>query len=146
MERFDKGVSIKNVPRGLFSAYILPTRVEGVFFRCGRPHFLVKKTSETAKFMISAPTRGERGLSQCGNFTDKGGGVDFSEFCVDVFYGRPLMITVSCFNSNYSIFKLHLPLVFCDCFIYQINNGLSNKVKLVLLKYISHNFGSAIFN
>jgi len=34
---------------------------------------------------VSARTRGEGGLSQCGHFTDKGG-----QFCADVFYGRPL--------------------------------------------------------
>jgi len=32
------------------------------------------------------------GLSQCGHFVDKGGGGggNFSRFCADVFYGRPL--------------------------------------------------------
>jgi len=37
---------------------------------------------------LSALTRGE-GFSQSGHFVDKGGGVNFSRFCADVFYGRP---------------------------------------------------------
>jgi len=41
-------------------------------------------------------------------------------------------------------FKLRLPLVFCDCFILQIDNCLSSEPKRLLLKYVSHNFGSAI--
>jgi len=45
----------------------------------------------------------------------------------------------------YSI-KLRLPLAFCDCFIFQIDNGLSNKPKRFLLKYVSHYFGSADSN
>jgi len=32
---------------------------------------------------------GQGGLSQCGHFEDKGG-VNFSRFCADVFYGRAL--------------------------------------------------------
>jgi len=52
------------------------------------------------------------------------------------------------FYSTLCIVKLRLPLVFCDCFTFQINNGLSNKPKRLfrLLKYVSHNFGSAIFD
>jgi len=37
----------------------------------------------------SARTK-ERGLSQCGHFSDKG--VNFSRFCANVFYGRPRMM------------------------------------------------------
>jgi len=37
---------------------------------------------------VSARTRE---LSQCGHFSNKvGGGVNFSRFCADIFYGRPL--------------------------------------------------------
>jgi len=31
------------------------------------------------------------GLSQCGHFTDKGGGVNFLRFCADVLHRRPLI-------------------------------------------------------
>jgi len=35
---------------------------------------------------------GRRGaLRQCGRFSDKGGGNQFSRFCADIFYGRPLI-------------------------------------------------------
>jgi len=32
-----------------------------------------------------------RGFSKCGHFEDKGKGINFSRFCADVFYGRPLI-------------------------------------------------------
>jgi len=38
---------------------------------------------------VSARTRGEGRLSQCGHFSDKGEGVDFSRLC-----GQPLMLTI----------------------------------------------------
>jgi len=57
------------------------------FFRCGRPHFLVQKTSDFLKFMVCPHGQGGKGLSQCGRFADKGGG---GQFWADVFYGRPL--------------------------------------------------------
>jgi len=41
-------------------------------------------------YIVSARTRGEGDLSQCGHFAKKGGGVNFSRFCADVLYGRPL--------------------------------------------------------
>jgi len=41
-------------------------------------------------FSVSARTRG-RGFSQCRHFSDKEGGVNFSQFCPDIFYGRPLI-------------------------------------------------------
>jgi len=50
----------------------------------------------------------------------------------------------SCYSQYFSSFKLRLPLVFCDCFIFQIDNDLSKKPKHLLMKYVSHNFGSAI--
>jgi len=40
---------------------------------------------------VTAWTKG-RGLSQCGYFADKGERANFSRFCADVFYGRPLTI------------------------------------------------------
>jgi len=62
-------------------------------FICGRPHFLAKKNFGFFEiYGVSVRTRGEGGLSQCGHFSNKGGGeVNFSRFCADVFYGRPLM-------------------------------------------------------
>jgi len=41
-------------------------------------------------YCVSARIRGEKGLNQCGHFSDKREGVNFSRFCADVFYGRPL--------------------------------------------------------
>jgi len=38
------------------------------------------------------------GLSQCGHFADKG--VNFSRFCADVFYGRPLSKATLIWSSN----------------------------------------------
>jgi len=49
------------------------------------------KTLYFSKFMVYLHEQGGggRGLSQCGShFAD--GGVNFSRFCADVFYGRPL--------------------------------------------------------
>jgi len=40
-----------------------------VFISCGRPHLLVKKTSDVSKFMVCP--HGQGGLSQCGHFSDK---------------------------------------------------------------------------
>jgi len=53
----------------------------------------VQKTSDFSKFMVCphGQGEGEGGLSQCVHFSDKEGGVNFSRFCADVFYGRPLM-------------------------------------------------------
>jgi len=46
-------------------------------------------------------------LSQCGHFSDKRGvRVNFSQFCADVFYGRPLInVKISLAFSSYSLFK-----------------------------------------
>jgi len=41
-------------------------------------------------FIVSLHGHGGRGLSQSGHFANKEGGVNFSRFCADVFYGRPL--------------------------------------------------------
>jgi len=47
---------------------------------------------------------GQGGLSQCGHFADKGGGINFLRFCADVFYGRPLII-IGSFAFQYLIMK-----------------------------------------
>jgi len=44
---------------------------------------------------VSSRTGGG-GLNQCEHFVDKG--VTFSRFCVDVFYGRPLIKTKTSHN------------------------------------------------
>jgi len=59
----------------------------GGFFRCGRLHFLVQKTSDFSKFMV-CPHGQERRRGWTS--ADKRWGVNFSRFCADVFYGRPL--------------------------------------------------------
>jgi len=51
--------------------------------------FGVKNFGFFKNFGVFARTRGERKLSQCGHFVDKEG-VNFSRFCADVFYGRPV--------------------------------------------------------
>jgi len=52
-------------------------------FKFGRPHFLMQNIRFFKIYSVSTRTRG-RGLSQFGNFTDKGEGVDFTQFCADV--------------------------------------------------------------
>jgi len=42
----------------------------GHFFNCGRPHFLMQKTSDFLKFFVCLHRLG--GLRQCGHFVDKG--------------------------------------------------------------------------
>jgi len=54
----------------------------GVFFRCGRPHFLAQK-HQIFRNLGCARTDKEGEVSQ-----DKGRG----QFCADVFYGRPLLL------------------------------------------------------
>jgi len=80
-----KGPSIKDVrsqgERGFVQSGYFADKGEGVI------HFLEQKTSDFSKFMV-CPC-GQGGLSQCGHFADKRG-VNFSRFCADVFYGRPL--------------------------------------------------------
>jgi len=71
------------------SADILRTR-ERVFFRCGRPHFLEKKTSDFSKFMVCP--HGQGGLSQCGDFADTIGGGQVFAILSDVFHVRPLLL------------------------------------------------------
>jgi len=58
---------------------------------CGRrPHFLEQKASDFEIYGVSARTRREGGLSQCGHFVDKGRGGQFFAILCGVFYGRPL--------------------------------------------------------
>jgi len=53
---------------------------------------MVQETSHVSKSVVCP--QGQGGLSQCGRFAGKGGGsVNFSRFCVDVLYGRPLITT-----------------------------------------------------
>jgi len=61
---------------------VLPIRASALFG--------AKNTEFFEIYGVSAWTRG-RGLNQCGHFSDKGEGVNFSRFCADVFYGRPLI-------------------------------------------------------
>jgi len=53
---------------------------------------------------------GQRGLSQCGHFSDKGEGVGFSRFSADVFYGR--LLTVNKTYCYFKIFVLHFKRLF----------------------------------
>jgi len=84
-----KGPSIKDVRsqggRGFCPVRILRTRGEWGFFRRGRLHFLEQKTLDFSKFLVCP--HGQGGFSQCGQ--GKRGG-NFSRFCANVFYGRPL--------------------------------------------------------
>jgi len=57
---------------------------QGRFFRYGRPHFLVQKTSNFSKFMLCPHGQGGKGMSQCGQ---EGRGSIFCDFvrtsCMD---------------------------------------------------------------
>jgi len=50
--------------------------------------FWCKKTSDFLKFIVYP--QGQGGFNQCGLLPTRGEGVNFSQFCVDVFYGRHL--------------------------------------------------------
>jgi len=63
------------------------------FFRCGRPHFLVQKTSDFSKFMVYPHGQGR--LSQCGHFAVKGGQF-FANLCGHVLWTAPYIIR-ACF-------------------------------------------------
>jgi len=71
----------------------------GWFFRYGRPHFFGRKTSNFSKFMMCP--HGQRELSHCGHFSDNGGGVHFSRFYADAFYGRPITNIVQFTNQPF---------------------------------------------
>jgi len=67
------------------------------FFRCGRLQFLAKKKLMFFRNFIVCPyVQRERGLSQCGHFSDKVGGANFSRFCADVLYGQSLTAAECC--------------------------------------------------
>jgi len=52
--------------------------------------FLRKKTRILRNLSTLCPHGQEgRGLSLCGHFSDKEGGINFSRFCADVLYGGP---------------------------------------------------------
>jgi len=53
--------------------------------------FSAKKCKFFEIYDVSARTGG---VIQCGYFLDKGEEVNFSLFCADVFYGRPLSIAI----------------------------------------------------
>jgi len=57
------------------------------FFRCGRPHFLVQKTSDFSKFMMCPHGQGERGVKPERTLCGQGGeAVNFFALLC----GRPL--------------------------------------------------------
>jgi len=64
-------------------------RTRGLF-RCGRSRFLEQKILDFPKFIVCPHRQEGRGVSQCRHFVDKGEGVKFSQFYVDVFYVRTL--------------------------------------------------------
>jgi len=89
-----KGPSIKDVRSqgregGLSSANIFRIR-GGRLFRCGRPHVFAQKTSDFLNLWCIR--------------ADKGEGDQFSQFCADVFYGRPL--TVPCTGSFVALINI----------------------------------------
>jgi len=59
---------------------------QGGFFKCGRPHFLMQKTSDFSKFMVCPHGQGQ--LSQLGHFSGKEEEVNFSRFFAED--GQPL--------------------------------------------------------
>jgi len=63
---------------------------QGGFFRCGRSHFLAQNVGFFEIYRLSAWTRGEDGWASADILRTRGEGVNFSRFCADVFYGRPL--------------------------------------------------------
>jgi len=75
---------------------------QGRFFRCGRPHFLVKK--HRIFWNLWCVRADKRGLSQ---FIMRTGGGQFSRFCADVLYGRPLhFLSYTQPNINLHISKI----------------------------------------
>jgi len=73
---------------GLSSVDVLRTRGEG-FLRCGRPRFLLQKTSEFSNFMVCPHGQGEERLSQCGHIADTERGSIFRDFVRTSFMDRP---------------------------------------------------------
>jgi len=56
-------------------------------FRCGRPHFLVQKTSDFSKFMLCPHGQG-RDSASADVADNRGGGQFFLRFCTNVFHRR----------------------------------------------------------
>jgi len=73
----------------LFSAEIFRTR--GEFFRCRRLHFLVKEHRIFRNLWCARTDKGE-GVEPVRTFCGQGREINFSRFCADVLYGRPLML------------------------------------------------------
>jgi len=57
--------------------------------------FLCKKHRIFLNLQCLGTDKEKGELSQCGHFADKGGGVNFSRFCADIVYGRPLIFLVN---------------------------------------------------
>jgi len=60
---------------------------QGGEFRSGRPHFLVQKLRIFQTLSVRT-----KGVEPVRTFFGQEGGVNFSLFCVSVFYGRPLKV------------------------------------------------------
>jgi len=78
-------------PSLLSSADILQTRRRG--FRCGRPQFFLRIFRNL--WCVSSD-KGRRRVEPVRTFSRQGGGVNFSRFCVDLLYGRPLTLCSVC--------------------------------------------------
>jgi len=64
---------------------------EGVFFKCGRPHFLLQKKSDISKFIMCPHGQLERELSQYRYFAEKREGSIFRYFVQKSFTDGPLL-------------------------------------------------------
>jgi len=91
---FDKRPSIKRRPQS-GERVVRPVRTfcgkggRG-FFSCGRPYFLAQKNLGFFEiYVVSARTRREGGLSQCGHYADKGEGSIFRDFMRTSFMESP---------------------------------------------------------
>jgi len=86
--------SLSSADKG--GGFVLQMRTSAAFLgnKSASPHRKAQKTSDFSKFMVSARTRGKGRLSQCKHFADKGEGVNFSRFCADVSYERPLTANI----------------------------------------------------
>jgi len=83
---FRKGLPIKDV----YSQGVCPLRtfcVLGRVFSCGRPHLLGAKNFGFFEIWC---VRTDKGVGPVRTLCRQGGGVNFSQFCVDVSYGRSL--------------------------------------------------------
>jgi len=69
--------------------------------------FWHKKLRIFQNFWYVSHGQEEVGLSQCVHFADKVEGVNFSQFCADVFYGQPLK-HLSGFNVLFWLSRVYL--------------------------------------